>query len=177
MTLDLTRIRQPETDIERQYAPASFEGRENVFRIVSPVGLRMKVYKDRNRFRLVGTVRGVLELACSRCLDPFELPVNGAFDVRFLPEAENVGVGEREVEDDDLSAAFYRDDQIDLAQLIEEQMYLALPMKPLCQPECRGLCPRCGANLNVETCGCEVRWEDPRLSGLKAVITERKDDA
>jgi uncharacterized protein len=177
MILDLTRIRQPETDIERQYTPSAFEGRENVFRIVSPVGLQMKVHKDRHRFRLVGTVRGVLELACSRCLDPFELPVNGAFDVRYLPEAENVGADESEVEDSDLSAAFYRDDQIDLAQLIEEQMYLALPMKPLCREECRGLCPQCGANLNIETCGCEVRWEDPRLAGLRAVMTERKNDA
>jgi uncharacterized protein len=177
MLLDLTRIRQPETEVERQFAPSAFDGRDNVFRIVSPVALRMTVHKDRDRFRLVGTVRGVLELSCSRCVDPYELPVNAAFDVRYLPDTENTGDQEREVDDDDLTAAFYHDDRIDLAQLIEEQMYLALPMKPLCRPDCRGLCPQCGANLNAEACDCEPHWEDPRLSALKAIITERKNDA
>jgi uncharacterized protein len=174
MILDLTRIRQPETDVQRQYPPTAFEGRDNTFRIASPVTLRMRVSKDRDRFRLVGALDTTLELSCSRCLEPFDLPVEAAFDVRYLPDSENVGTQEREVADDELVAAFYRDDQVDLAQLIEEQLYLALPMKPLCTPDCRGLCPHCGANLNHESCSCEVRWEDPRLAGLKAILTERK---
>ena len=102
--------------------------------------------------------------------------VNAAFDLRYLPQSENTGE-EREVEEDDLSEAFYRDDQIDLGQLIEEQFYLALPMKPLCKADCKGLCPNCGTNLNVETCDCDVRWEDPRLAGLKALMNRDKDNA
>ena len=97
---------------------------------------------------------------------------NGGFLTRL-----NRSTGEeREVGDEDLSAAFYRDDAIDLVQLVEEQIYLALPMKPLCTPDCRGLCPQCGVNRNLETCNCQTRWEDPRLSGLKALITDRKND-
>lgn len=176
MLLDLTRIRQAETAFAQQYEAERFAGRDHAFRVVAPVELRMTIHKDRDRYRLAGTIRTSIELACSRCLEPYGVPVDVSFDLRYLPQSENAGDEEREVENDDLSAAYYRDEQIDLGQLIEEQLYLALPMKPLCGPECRGLCPQCGANLNVETCACETRWEDPRMAGLKALFSERKNN-
>ena len=70
------------------------------------------------------------------------------FDLRYQPHAENTGEGEREIEEDDLTTAFYENDEIDLGQLMHEQFYLALPMKPLCSDDCHGLCPICGTNLN-----------------------------
>lgn len=176
MILDLTQIRQPETDLARRYEPAAFDGRSHQFRVVEPVVLSGKIHKDRDRFRLVGRVATVLELPCSRCLEPFTMKVDSPFDLRYLPQTENTG-DERQVDDDDLSDAFYRDDQIDLGQLMEEQFYLTMPMKPLCRPDCKGLCPNCGTNLNVAACDCQVRWEDPRLAGLKALINRTKDDA
>ena len=177
MQLDLTQIRQPETELERRYEPSQFEGRGNQFRIIAPVDLRLKIHKDKERFRLVGTLSTVLELTCSRCLEPFPLPVNASFDLRYLPHTENTGGESDEVEDEDLSDAFYRDDAIDLGQLIDEQIYLALPMKPLCRADCKGLCSNCGTNLNVAACDCQVRWEDPRMAGLKALIERNKDNA
>ena len=176
MNLDLSRIRQPETQLSRRFEPAAFEGRSTDFRVVAPVALDGQILKDRDRFRLIGTVETELELACSRCLDPFRLPLRAQFDVRYLPQSENTG-GERGVEEDDLSVAFYRDETIDLGQLLDEQFYLLLPMKPLCRDDCKGLCPSCGANLNVETCGCQARWEDPRLTGLKALMNRDTNDA
>lgn len=176
MLLDLTHVRQPETDLQRHYEPSAFEGRDHAFRIVGPVDLQITIHKDRDRYRLVGGVRTAIELGCSRCLEPYRLPVDAAFDLRYVPQAENALDGEREIEDEDLSAAYYRDDEIDLGQLVEEQLYLVLPMKPLCRLDCRGLCPQCGVNLNVETCCCEARWEDPRLAGLKAIFSERKNN-
>ncbi len=176
MILDLTQIRQPETKIARRYDASAFAERFTQFRVVAPVALQCTVHKDKDRFRLDGTVQTVLELSCSRCVEPFRLPVESAFDVRYLPQTENTGA-EREIEEDDLSDAFYRDDAIDLGQLMDEQFYLALPMKPLCRADCRGLCPHCGANLNLETCGCQVRWEDPRLAELKALTKRDGHDA
>lgn len=184
MLLDLSHIRQAETEIRRQFAPEDFAGREHAFRVVSPadgaqgptVELAVTVHKDDDRFRLVGTVSAALELVCSRCLEPFAVPVHAAFDLRYLPQSQNTGDDEEEVEEDDLTSSFYRDDAIDLRQLIEEQFYLALPMKPLCRPDCQGLCPQCGVNRNLETCDCQARWEDPRMAGLKALFTERKND-
>jgi uncharacterized protein len=73
------------------------------------------------------------------------------------------------VEDDDLDTSYYRDDCIDLNELLREQFYLALPMKPLCAEECRGLCSQCGSNLNLASCGCAPGWTDPRLAALKTI--------
>ena len=79
---------------------------------------------------------------------------------------------EREVEEDDLETSYYRDDQIDLSELMREQFYLALPMKPLCREDCKGLCPQCGTNLNTGTCDCAPAWDDPRLAPLKQLKRE-----
>jgi uncharacterized protein len=96
----------------------------------------------------------------------------GTFDLRYQPHASNVGEGERAIEEDDLSTAFYENDQIDLGQLMREQFYLALPMKPLCRDECRGLCAVCGTNLNRSMCDCKRDWEDPRLAVLRTLKKE-----
>jgi uncharacterized protein len=98
--------------------------------------------------------------------------VDADFDQRYLPASEASTEAEREVEDDDLETSYYRDDEIDLNELLREQFYLALPMKPLCREECRGLCPQCGTNLNTGSCDCAPEWVDPRLAALKNVKTK-----
>ena len=110
------------------------------------------------------------------------MPFEPSFDLRYLPQHMNEGGGaaddDDEAEDDDardggevggddLTTAFYRDDRIDLVQMIREQMFLAMPMKPLHSDDCKGLCPSCGANLNETTCGCRNEWIDPRLAPLR----------
>jgi uncharacterized protein len=180
MRLELSHIRQPETEFAKVFQPADVPGGEDDFRVTAPVELRFVIHKDHDRFRLVGAVKTQLELACSRCLEPFVLPVDREFDLRFLPlgaeEPEADEDEEAEVKDDDVAVTFYRDDQIDLNELLQEQFYLALPMKPLCSEGCKGICPQCGANRNVTPCDCSPQWEDPRLAGLKTLL-KRNDDA
>jgi uncharacterized protein len=181
MRLDLSHIRQAETEFHRVFQPAELAGAEEEYRVTAPVELRMTIYKDQSRFRVVGSVKTNLELACSRCLEPFELPVEQEFDLRFLPagteEPEASDEDEEiEVEDDDVSITFYRDEQIDLNELLREQFYLALPMKPLCLANCGGICPQCGTNRNTAPCDCNPHWEDPRLAGLKTLLEKRKHD-
>jgi uncharacterized protein len=139
------------------------------YRIALPVTLDFDIHKDKDRFRLEGTVRTVLELPCSRCLEAFQLPIDAAFDLRYLPASAMATEEERGIEEEDLETSYYRDEQIDLNELMREQFYLALPMKPLCQDGCRGLCPQCGTNLNLGTCGCAAEWKDPRLAPLEAI--------
>src|SRR5688572_972732 len=162
MLLDLTRIRQAEDRFERNFSPSELSQDGDAYRVVAPTELAFDIYKDGDRFRLVGTVRAELELPCSRCLEPFRLKVDASFDQRYLPAGEGAE-GDAEVAADDLETSVYRDDQIDLDELLREQFYLALPMKPLCTETCRGLCPQCGTNLNTGACDCAPAWEDPRL--------------
>ena len=170
MKLDLTRYRQPEEHFSRTFQPADVGQEGEAYRVVAPVHLDFDIQKDKENFRLVGTVRTELELPCSRCLEPFRMPVDTSFDLRFLPATEMAAEDEREVQDDDLDTSYYRDDQIDLNELLREQFYLALPMKPLCRDDCNGLCPQCGTNWNTGTCTCTPEWEDPRLAALKGLM-------
>ena len=180
MLLELTRYRQPVNDFARTFTPEEVAGDGDAYRIVAPVDLAFEIHKDKDKFRLVGTVTTELELACSRCLEPFKLPVDREFDLRYLPagagEPESDDDAETEVEEDDVSITFYRDEQIDLNELLREQFYLALPMKPLCFDDCKGICPQCGTNRNTAPCDCNPHWEDPRLAGLKTLLEKRKHD-
>jgi len=168
MLLDLTRVRTAHERYDKEYAPEAFSGDLNDFRVVAPVALGFDIFKDKQQFRIVGTVRTTLEVPCSRCLEAFTIPVDAQFDLRYLPQTENKAAhDDREIEEDDLSTAFYTNEEIDLGQLMREQFLLALPMKPLCREDCLGLCPVCGTNLNRGTCTCRREWEDPRLAALK----------
>ena len=173
LSLNLAKIRTGRDGVEQVrfeqvYAPEALAGENDTLTIVAPVDLAFDVTKDKDHFGLAGRVQTTLELPCSRCLEPFGLTVDVAFDLRYLPKTVNAGEGEREVQEDDLSTAFYENDTIDLGQLMREQLYLSLPMKPLCREECRGLCVQCGTNLNRAACGCTRDWQDPRLAALKA---------
>jgi uncharacterized protein len=176
MFLNLRSLQSAREHFENRYEASLFlEAGADVFRVVSPVVLSFDVDRQEiGRYRVTGHLTGELELTCGRCLELFTLPVVADFDLRFVPRTENLGEGEKQVEEDDLTTAFYSDEQIDLSELIAEQFHLALPMKPLCSEACKGLCPNCGTNLNTETCGCEVKWEDPRLSVLKGLAGESK---
>jgi uncharacterized protein len=169
LALNLSKIRTPRERFEQVYPPEALAGDGDSFRLAAPVRLAFDIYKDNDQFRLVGTVQATLELSCSRCLEPFTWPVETSFDLRYQPHAKNTGEGELEIEEDDLTTAFYENETIDLGQLMREQFYLSLPMKPLCGEECKGLCPNCGTNLNRSTCDCTYEWEDPRLAALKAL--------
>jgi uncharacterized protein len=171
LSLNLTNIRAQHERFERVYRPDEVPA-DDAFRVVAPVELAFDIFKDNAQFRLVGSVSTTLELPCSRCLEPFALPVASSFDLRYQPHTENTGEGEREVEEDDLTTAFYENDTIDLGHLMREQFFLALPMKPLCREDCQGLCPDCGTNLNRGTCSCERAWEDPRFAALKELRKE-----
>lgn len=180
MRLELSHIRLPETEIIKVFEPADLPGEGEDYRVISPVELRLTIHRDNDRFRLVGTVKTRLELDCSRCLEAFVLPVDRAFDLRFLPatvvDAAKDEDDEAEVEEDDVSITYYRDEQIDLIEVLREQFYLDLPMKPLCSPACKGICPQCGTNRNLAPCDCNPQMEDPRMAGLKTLITKRKHD-
>lgn len=172
LTLNLAKIRTPDEHFEREYAPEVVQAESEAFGIASPVRLVFDLHKDKETFHLVGRVEGTLETSCSRCLEPYQILVDAPFDLRYQPRKADAGGGEREIDPDDIDTAYYENDELDLGQLILEQFYLSLPMKPLCGDDCRGLCSNCGTNLNKASCRCDVHWDDPRLAALKTLKKE-----
>lgn len=190
MRYDLSRFKSGTDRIDRTYEPAAFGAESEDFRITSPVHLTADLTKSGAKFLLKGRLTATLELACSRCLEMFDVPVDATLDLTFVPAVEpakpvvesatparhkktprhgheDVELDGTEVAEDDLGLSEYSGDAIDLGQMMREQFYLALPMKPLCRQDCQGLCPVCGKNRNRETCSCESTWVDPRFEVLK----------
>lgn len=100
-----------------------------------------------------GRLAAMAELPCARCLEPFRMEVAREFDLRYAP-APPPG-REIQIPEDEMDLGFLDPDGgLDLAQAALEQVYLEIPMKPLCRPDCRGLCASCGVNLNNEACRC-----------------------
>ncbi len=177
MLFDLNRLHGQPEHIERTFPPSAFEPPDEEYRVAGPVELSLDVQKaSAATFNVSGRVRGRLELTCSRCVEPFEVPVDSTFDLRYVPHTQNQGEEEREIAEDDLTTAFYREGVLDLAELLREQFVLALPMKPLHDEACRGLCAECGANLNRTDCGHAPKWEDPRLAPLKGLLNRSKEN-
>lgn len=173
MQLDLSRLRGDTERLERHYEPARFSLKDDDFRLTDAVDLVADFRRDGRQVRLTGRITTRLECDCSRCLDPLPVPVDAAFDLLYLPASEETArpsaqdTDESEINDDDVGVSFYRDDMIDLGEMMREQFFLALPMKAVCREDCRGLCPVCGINRNREVCSCESTWTDPRLDALR----------
>ena len=109
-----------------------------------------------------GPLESQLGLECVRCLEPFVLPISLELEEIFrLP-----GTGQGP----DVSYTVSHDGWLDLAPLLREQAWVAIPMKPLCRPDCKGLCSQCGANLNLESCTCDRVRIDPRLALLQDLL-------
>jgi uncharacterized protein len=176
MLLDLSKLHGTREHIERTFQPSAFQPPDDEYRVAAPVEVSLNVSKlGGDAFGVAGRVITSLEVECSRCIEPFLVPVDATFDLRYVSHEQNTGEGEQEVGEDDLATAFYREGMLDVIDLLREQFVLALPMKPLCEEACRGLCPQCGTNLNKTQCDCAPAWEDPRLAQLKSLLTRDKE--
>ena len=181
MQFDLRQLARNggEEHLDRTFQPAQFdtpEARDEDYTVAAPVHLVVDVRKDRDAYRVTGRVQTRLQLECGRCLEPFEIPVDSAFELRYVPASANTAEEEAEVAEDDLTTAYYKDETLDLGELMHEQFVLALPMKPLCSDACKGLCPVCGTNLNTGTCDCKPAWTDPRLAALQGILNRDKEN-
>jgi uncharacterized protein len=115
---------------------------------------------------LRGRLRSRLTLDCVRCLEPAPAAIDGEVFLTLVPDALEYGPPDAPVADADATLFYATRGRVDLAALAAEQIYLNLPAKPLCTPDCKGLCPACGANRNRLECGCRDEASDPRLAPL-----------
>ncbi len=121
-----------------------------------------------------GTVSFTADLNCSRCAEPYPIANTSTFHVRFRPRPE-VSEENAEVEitdEEELDVEFYSERAIPLRDLALEQIQLSIPMKPLCDENCLGLCPTCGVNRTRESCQCETSIVDERWGALKDIREE-----
>jgi len=182
MKIDLSEIGASGIDIERAIPadaiPTAGDRETTPLQLVSDALLRLSIQRAGERYHLKGTMEAEVETGCARCLRLFSFAVRPEFDYYLVPrrpvelwaEVEIEEASKREVEVDSL--------ELDLRHLAEEQVRLGLPMKLICSEACRGLCLRCGADLNRGTCGCsDEEMEHSGLGALSGLLERMKKDA
>lgn len=130
---------------------------------LQPLQVEILAWKDRNAYLVQGKQQTEGQFSCSRCLTPFSMPLETDWFQAFS-EGEPSGM---DAEEDEVRLVQV-DRPTDLTPAIREAFLLDLPLAPVCQPDCRGLCPNCGINRNQQSCDCDTRRIDPRLAKLQA---------
>ncbi|HOJ87976.1 MAG TPA: DUF177 domain-containing protein [Pseudothermotoga sp.] len=135
-------------------------------RVLEPIRVKIVVALAKDGIAVGGYVKTVLEHPCDRCLKPVQLQIHGTIEALYKHISE--APKEKEEELQSLrNVLYYSSDKIDLSDRIIEAIIVDVPMRVLCKPDCKGLCPHCGADLNEDpNHSCREYKIDPRLSKL-----------
>jgi uncharacterized protein len=166
MFLDVKELAARKIRIRKSYAPGTVDYRTGDFRQAEPLEVRATAELVEGQIRVTGELHTRLEMVCARCLEPVHEDIAREFDLFYKPLASMTKEEEDQLKLDDTEIAFFEGEGMFLADVLAEQVLLALPMKAICRSDCRGLCPQCGVNLNNEECRCESHAIDPRTAPL-----------
>lgn len=167
MIIDLFEISDPVFDFNVEISPADIDLEEDTARIEKPVRIAGSLSKKIAQVDIAGNISAEIEIDCTRCLSPTETTLDFPFKVVYVTQENYTQNEEAELRAEDLEVAIFEGDKIDLSGLAREQILLNLPTRFLCRENCRGLCPKCGANRNAVNCNCEEKELDPRWQGLR----------
>ena len=123
-------------------------------------------------FRLQAKLAYEQTLVCDRCLAPIVQRLENDVALLVMPNATQPTDEEIELSSEDLESLYLEGEELDLQRILIEQLQLNVPMRAICKDDCRGLCPECGVNRNLEACTCETGTTDPRWEALRSLQTE-----
>lgn len=129
-----------------------------------------KVTRIGNALLVQGDVAAEVEVDCSRCLDRVSMPVEGTLEETYQPTVDvmtGAPVNRADYEENDAAFEIDANHMMDLSEPVRQALLVAMPMKPLCKADCKGLCPQCGANWNDGPCDCKAETVDDRWMGLR----------
>lgn len=135
----------------------------------SDVRMTVEAETGEKSLDLHGRIETEAETACFRCLKPVIRAEPIEFDVRYVKPEDFGSDEESQVGTDDLLTDILTSDEIDMAEVAREQLLLDMPTRVFCREDCRGLCEKCGADLNLIDCKCSDDEIDPRWAALKNI--------
>ncbi|OGP93843.1 MAG: hypothetical protein A2Z19_00735 [Deltaproteobacteria bacterium RBG_16_54_18] len=138
-------------------------------RSASAIEGTLLLQRTRKGIEVKGTIRTAVVLPCARCLKEFTLPIASECEESFLLPKYAPAEEDTELANDDMDVSFLSEEGIDLEDIVAEQIWLSIPIKPLCDEQCKGLCSVCGGELNRGECGCDRQYTDHRFAALKTL--------
>lgn len=172
MLIDIDKITKAGLKISRDFDFQSLELVEENAVFLKPVHADVTMTRMGEEVWIKGRVTTRIGFVCSRCLIPYEGPVDSKFDLVYLPEEFHEL--KDELDDEDIDQLFYQNHQIDVREVILEQLNLTFPAKPLCSENCEGICAVCGKIRRDGNCGCQVKETDERLGRIKILVKDKR---
>ncbi len=169
--IDIDRLPREGLRIARNFDFLSLDLVEESAVFLEPTHAEVSIRLVGEEVFVQGRVTAKLSFVCSRCLTPFEFPVDSNFDLVYYPEELDALADE--LTDEEIDKMYYRDRQLDLKAVILEQLNLTFPAKPLCIEDCEGLCAVCGEIIQGGDCSCMVKESDPRWNKLKFIVKDK----
>ncbi|OQX96787.1 hypothetical protein B6I21_00100 [candidate division KSB1 bacterium 4572_119] len=143
---------------------------ENTLRLFpNKINARVEIQKLSDKYFVRTSVNTLAHFTCDRCLEDYDRELENTFQLYFTNKS-----GEDETSRDDFRFLAANTDEIDLAEDVVENLQLTLPMKNICKSNCKGLCPNCGANLNINQCNCRAEKVDPRWEELRKLTSNKE---
>ena len=143
------------------------------FDLETPLQAEAKIRKVGQSILIKGSVDTILRLRCVRCLKEFTYPLSSTFELTLCPQKETVLEEEVDLREDDMESSFFEGGEIHLSEIACEQIFLEIPYQSLCQEDCKGLCPRCGKDLNLSSCNCVKEDFGSGFSALEKLKLDR----
>ncbi len=170
MIIDLSSVGKEPKSITRTFETGEIDLAGEDVELAGPVELAGEVSKLATKTSLTGTIGTSISRDCTRCLEPVRSDLRFDFETSFVDaEEEEDTKADVEVSLEDLDVSLVEDGKVDLADVAREQILLALPIQNFCSDDCKGLCPKCGGNLNLIDCKCSDDEIDPRWEALKGL--------
>ncbi len=123
---------------------------------VTKLGYQIVLTKEKERIYLEGLMDTALVLNCSRCLEEYPFLIEAHFSLTLLEGYQESGGGEHRLDEEKIDFYPLKEGKADLKEILIEQIYLNMPLKPLCKTDCKGLCAQCGGNRNRGNCTCSA---------------------
>jgi len=152
------------------------EAEDGILGLNEPLQVHIEVQRAGNEYIISGRLRGSVLARCDRCLGAFVREMDSGFRTFLALPKEGDAEEERELEDEDLEVDLLDGGELEVLDLIREQILLDQPMKRLCRDDCKGLCPRCGKDLNQGPCLCTAEQGHPAFQKLNALKKKGEQD-
>jgi len=163
-------LREPVGSTRKYHLAEDIQDLDEEIKLTHPIEGTIKLVHSTEGVLLSGQLHTEVELTCGRCLESFSTAIDFTLEEEFRPTIDiSTGAKLPSVDGEDEATLIDSQHIIDLLEVMRQDILLALPPRPLCRPDCAGLCSQCGQNLNEGPCTCEQPLGDPRWEALRTL--------